>query len=110
MSEAVSPRTVNLRVDELYDPVKGDWSQVLRSPAIQECELTGMPPDLKRAVCREKELLGDEKPGQNRLDDMAGIVSGRFERTETGATSLPVPADVCDILSSGSVQSKIAAS
>ena len=64
MSGAVSPRKVKLRVDELYDPVKGDWSQVLRSPAIQECELTGMPHDLARAVCREKELLGDGKPGQ----------------------------------------------
>ena len=58
LSGAVAPRKVFLRVDELYDPVKGDWSQALRSPGIQECRLIGNRIHLERAIGREKKSLG----------------------------------------------------
>ena len=62
LSGAVAPRKVFLRVDELYDPVKGDWSQALQSPGIQECKLFGDSSDLERAIGQEKKVLGDGKP------------------------------------------------
>ena len=62
LSGAVAPRKVFLEIDELYDPVKGDWSQALRSPGIQECRLMGYRSIFERAIGREKEVLGDGKP------------------------------------------------
>ena len=62
LSGAVAPRKVLLLVDELYDPVKGDWSQALQSPGIQECKLFGDSSDLERAIGQEKKVLGDGKP------------------------------------------------
>ena len=62
LSGAVAPRKVFLKIDELYDPVKGDWSQALRSPGIQKCQLVGSRQDLESAVGREKNVLGDGKP------------------------------------------------
>ena len=58
LSGAVAPRKVFLWVDDLYDPVKGDWSQALRSPGIQECRLIGNRIHLERAIGREKKSLG----------------------------------------------------
>ena len=58
LSGAVAPRKVFLKIDELYDPVKGDWSQALRSPGIQECRLIGNRIHLERAIGREKKSLG----------------------------------------------------